>query len=753
MQAEHFKIFSAAYTHTFNSTMLNELRLGYYRFNFAAVEPQNPALPSSYGFTGISPQNTQAPGFPFLSIGQFSLGNSYEGPQPRLDTNLNYADNFTKIIGAHSLKIGGSYEQFRVDNPFAYLNNGYFYFDGGTQGNGLFSSGDPYLDFELGIPDGYEQTSNGRIDALAAETYAYVQDSWKISPDVTINYGISWDVEYPNLNDQFSGLGINCWSNSNTESTVFPGAPPGLAFPGDPGCNRAGGPTPKYNRFGPRIGFAWSPSSGPSKIIGEPGSHDFSVRAGYGIYYNRDQEEQSLQNLEDPPFLLFSQGVADVGGSPSFAAPFTDVSGAGSIGNKFPYAIPTPGDTNIDWPDLYNLLGLATFDPSYSVPYVQNFNLNIQRSLPSNMILQIGYVGSLGHRLASWFDGDYITAAGHDACAAGAVPPGFPSTFACNTALAGSIHQYFPQFTSVPTLVPGTGGGAIPSLPNGLPWYKSVARQTTEGASNYNALQVQLIKAQTHGLYATFAYTYSHSLDNGSGYESTTGANNHAQIYTPGYTYLNYGDSDFDARNRFVASYIYEIPVFSAIANNKILRATVAGWEVGGVTALQSGFPVGMEEGKTRSLWCDGASYFGCGDVPDTSNFHLKKMNPRKISTFNINGQPTTGNFFFDPSSFTDEPIGTYGNVKRNFFHGPGFNYTNLQLSKNFMVFPNHESRYIQLRIEGFNVFNHANFQNPGGNFTGTGTFAQVNSVVVSADPNGDPSPARSYQLVGKFYF
>jgi hypothetical protein len=748
VDAAHFKIFSGSYTHTFSATMLNELRLGYYRFNFAAVEPQNPALPSSYGFTGIVPQNTTSPGFPYLSIGEFELGNSYEGPQPRLDTNLSYNDNFTKVFGAHTLKIGGLYEQFRVDNPFAYLNNGYFYFDGGTGGGGLYSSGDPYLDFELGIPDGYEQTSNGFIDALAAESYAYVQDSWKATTDLTLNYGISWDVEYPNKNDQFSGLGINCWSNSTKESTVFPGAPPGLAFPGDPGCNRAGGPTPHYNRFGPRIGFAWSPSSGPSKLFGASGAHEFSVRAGYGIYYNRDQEEQSLQNLEDPPFLLGSDGAADVGGIPSFAAPFTDVTGnpATSLPNKFPYAIPAAGDTNIDWQGLYYALGLATFDTHYSVPYVQNFNLNIQRALPSNMILQVGYVGSVGHRLASWYDGDYITPAGHAACMAGASVFGF----ACNsTTLAASVHTYFPQFTADPQLNPADPYG----LPNGTPWYLSVARQNTEGASNYNALQIQLTKAQTHGLYATIAYTYSHALDNGSGYESSTGSNNHSQIYTPGYTYLNYGDSDYDARNRFVASYIYEIPVFSAIADNRIARAAIAGWEVGGVTAFQSGFPVGFEEGKDRSLWCDGSSYFGCGDVPVTSNFHLKKMNPRKISTFNINGQPTTGNFFFDPSSFSDEPIGTYGNVKRNFFHGPGFNYTNLQLSKNFMIFPSHESTYIQLRIEAFNAFNHANFASPGGNFTGAGTFGQVSSVIVSAEPNGDPSPARAYQLVGKFFF
>src|SRR6185312_660121 len=203
------------------------------------------------------------------------------------------------------------------------------------------------------------------------------------------------------------------------ESKVFPGAPPGMSWPGDSDCNRAGGPTTHYNRFGPRIGIAWSPSSGPSKLIGEAGSHEFSVRAGYGIYYNRDQEEQSLQNLEDPPFLLVDTGIPQqIGGtSPSLADPYTDVTGAVAGSNRFPYAIPQPGDTNIDWPDLYSFLGLATFAPDYSVPYTMNYNINIQRSLPSNMILQIGYVGSVSHRLASWYDGNAITPQGHADCA------------------------------------------------------------------------------------------------------------------------------------------------------------------------------------------------------------------------------------------------------------------------------------------------------------------------------------------------
>ncbi len=757
--SEHFKLFSASYTHTFNASTLNELHGAYFRLNFPDLTPLNPASPSSYGFTGINPQETASAGFPYLSIGEFAVGNSYEGPQPRTDTNLSYGDNFTKIVGAHSLKIGASFEQFRVDNPFSYLNNGYFFFAGGTEGGGLYSSGDPNLDFELGIPDGYEQTSNGDINDVAAELYAFVQDSWKVSSDLTLNYGVSWDAETPNQNAQFGHKGIVCWANSSAVSKVFPGGPPGLSWPGDTGCNGAGGPTAHYNRFGPRIGFAWSPSGGPSGLIGAPGAHDFSIRGGFGMYYNRDQEEQSLQNLEDPPFLQISEGATDVGGYPSFANPFEDVTGDPTVSepNRFPATIPGNGDTNIDWQGLYYLLHLATFDPKkYTVPYSENFNLNIQRALPGGMILQVGYVGSLGHRLPSWYDGDNITPAGHAACLAGSVPAGFPAQDNCNSGLAGSIHTYFPQFTADPAL--DYPAGAVGSFPNGVPWYNSVAEQTTEGASNYNSLQVSLIKAASHGLYFSTAYTYSHALDDGSGYESSTGgggenASGHVEIYTPGFTYLNYGNSDYDARNRFVSSYAYRVPVFSAIASNAILREAVSGWEIGGVTALQSGFPIAIQQGQDRSLWCDGSSYFGCGDVPETSSFHIKTFNPRKTQTLMVNGTAETGNFYFDPSSFSNEPIGTYGNVKRNFFHGPGFNYTNLQLSKNFAVSKTNENRYVEVRIEAFNAFNHANFTAPGGDFSSGSTFGEVNAVVVTSDPNGDPSPARSYQLVGKFFF
>jgi hypothetical protein len=472
--------------------------------------------------------------------------------------------------------------------------------------------------------------------------------------------------------------------------------------------------------------------------------HEFSLRVGFGVYYNRDQEEQALQNLEDPPFFHVSHGAADFGGSPSFANPFADVAGNGSEPNQFPYSLPRAGST-INW-SLYNLLELAAFNRDYNVPYTYNFNLNVQRALPGSLLAQIGYVGSMGHRLSSWYDGDAITPAGHAACLAGSVPAGFPSQDNCNSALASSIRTYFPQFAAQPAIVPGTGGGAVPSLPNGVPWYTSVGEQNTEGSSNYNSLQASLIKAPSHGLQFTLAYTWSHAPDDGSGYESSTGGDGgygdagRVIIYTPGFKYLNYGDSDYDARQRLAASYIYSIPV-QRWMRPALLREAVSGWELAGITGLQTGFPIGVSMGEDRSLWCDADSYFGCGDVPETSSFHIKTYNPRDTSSHR----------WFDTSPFSPEPIGTYGNTKRNFFHGPGFNYTNLQLSKNFH-FGSDQARYLQLRLEAFNAFNHANFAPPSVDFTSS-NFGLITSVIQSAEPNADPQPGRAIQLVGKVYF
>lgn len=726
VDASHIKIFNADYTHIFNSTTTNELRAGYFRFNFAAVNPQTIVQPSSAGFN-ITPQSPEA-GLPNIGLtGYFTLGFSYEGPQPRKDTNLLGSDIFTKIAGNHSLKFGATYEQFGVDNPYYADNNGVYAYSG----SGLYSSGDPALDYLMGIPDSYAQESGSLIDAISHEYYAFAQDSWKATPDLTLNYGIAWDTETPWTNHQFAGEGITCWQNSSATSKIYPNGAPGLLYPGDPGCSTYGAASVKWDHFGPRFGFDWSPSSGPGLLTGSNGEHTLAIRGGFGMYYNRDQEEEALQNLSSPPYLFESLGASDFGGSPGFANPFADVAGNGSEPNPFPYNRPAPG-AQLNW-NNYTDLDISNVDKSYSVPYSYNFNLNIQKQLPGRMVAQIGYVGSLGRRLPRVTEDDPITAAGHAACLANP---------ACSSD-GSRLHLDFPQYAAQPAVAP-----------NGSPWYLSVGDQLTNGSSSYHSLQLSLEKQTSHGLYFTLAYTYSHALDNDSGYESSSGtgspngtglSNGRSINFVPGFASLNYGDSDYDARQRFVALYVYAIPLLQSMRDKKLVNEAIGGWHVSGTTTVQTGFPVTLSQsGAYKSLWCDAYSYYGCPDNPNTSTFHIKSLNPR-----------ASGHLWFDPTQFSSEALGTFGNTPRNFFHGPGFNYTDMQLYKDFPIGGAESPRVLQIRLESYNVFNHPNFAQPDGDFSDS-TFGQITNVIQPSSFGGqstDPQPGRATQLSAKFSF
>ena len=183
----------------------------------------------------------------------------------------------------------------------------------------------PILDYVLGIPDSYQQASGSIIHAIGHEYYAYAQDSWKVTNDFTLNYGIAWDLEAPYQNHQFSGLGIVCWNPTTQTSNVYPGGPPGLTYARDPGCNTAGGVTTKYNHFGPRLGFAWSPSSGPAKLIGAAGSHKFVIRGGLACTGIATRKRVSCRISGNPPGFRNSFGAGDFWRQPSFANPFMDI--------------------------------------------------------------------------------------------------------------------------------------------------------------------------------------------------------------------------------------------------------------------------------------------------------------------------------------------------------------------------------------------------------------------------------------------
>jgi hypothetical protein len=718
--------FTASITHTFSPTTLNELRLGYTRFNFGAVLPVNTIDPTSFGL-GINVQEPKFNQLPVISVqNSFTIGFTTNGPQPRIDQTYQLDDNFTKVAGNHTLKFGWDGRRFNVDNPF--FNN----LDGAYSFNNTnpFFSGDANLDFLLGNTSSYAQGSGANIGARAYENYFYGQDQWKARPNLTVTLGAGWQIDTPWYNQQFGGIGVTCYIPGQ-QSTVFTNAPKGLDYPGDPGCNNGTGSKTTWKHVGPRVGFAYAPSLG---FLSAGDAHKLSIRAGYGIYFNRTEEEGSLQNLEDPPFGQNTGGAADFGGVPQFANPFADINGGfdntgaplgqASEPNKFPFAFPTAGST----PDfsLFEPFILSQYAPNYTMPYSQNFNLTIERELPSNIIASVAYVGALARHNQITIEGNPITQAGHDACLAS------PSCVANRTLQS----FFFPTHTL-------NGNGNI---------FASVGEISSGGNSNYNSLQLSARKGFTHGLTFQASYTYSHSLDNGSSFENS-GFGGSTRGYNPFVPSLNYGDSQFDVRHRFVFSPIYLVPNWKNIAGLHWLPDVIGkGWKVSGIMTLATGQPFDIRQTGSNSLFCSsGVQFYVCPEVPVTIG-SIQQVDPRLPQNLLGTANPDGKFYFFNPNGVVkNETIGSFGDVHRNPFHGPGFNNTDMAIEKDIYFLPGHENVYMELRLESYNVFNHTNFNNPsstptfGGNglVSTTSTFGQITSA----------QPGRQSQIAVKIYF
>jgi len=697
------KQFIVDWNHTFNPNTLNEYRLGFTRLNFVSTFPQNPVAPSTLGFA-VNPQLTSGQGIPRITVtGLFNLGFSSNGPQPRIDQTYEITDNFSKVIGNHSLKFGFDGRRFDVNNPFSSRNNGQFTFNSSA----FNSTGIAGADFLLGIPSSYNQTAGGLILARAYESYSYAQDSWKVRPNLIVNYGAGWQIDTPLDNNQFNGLAINCF-RPGEQSKVFPTAPLGLVYPGDPTCNRAGGYETKWGHIGPRAGFVYAPNLG---FLSGEGGNKLSIRAGWGLYFNRTEEEGALQNLGAPPFGLSSAGAADVGGHPSFANPFQDISGnaAKSVTNKFPFVAPAPG-TPFDFTNV-EPFSINVIDQKLSAPYAMNYNLVIQRELPANMVLSLGYIGSQARHLLRSYDANSVTLAGAQQCAANPTCANDPS-----------FKSAFPNLSPFP--------GDI---------YEGLGIQATTGKSGYNSFQTSLNKGFTHGLSFLLSYTWSHSIDDGSGLEDSGFNLRGTNVLIPG---LNVGDSSFDARHRFVASYSYLLPNLHN-SFNWLPSMAFGGWQLTGITTLQTGFPINLGDTGLTSLTCDANTFYACPDSPN----QIGPLHHLDIRTSSIGG---VNNFFFDPSAFAVAAPGTFGNVRRNSIHGPGLNNTDFAILKNTPIGGSDSPRYVQLRLEAFNLFNHTQFctntscvdgdiQDAGAG----GTFGKISAA----------QPGRLVQLGAKIYF
>jgi len=709
--------FTVALNHTFSPTSLNELRFAYLRFNYTANGPQSVINPTAYGFTGITPQAPSLESLPVVAVGAgspaslFTLGFSTNGPQPRVQNTYQLTDNFSKVFGHHTFKLGFNMDRLEINNPFYNSLNGAYAFGAA----GTFSTGDAAADFLLGIPDTFQQGSGSIIRARAREYYSYGQDQWQVKPNLTLTLGLAWDVETPYQNLYANGEVMSAFRQGQ-QSTIFPTAPVGIVFPGDKGINKYGGPNVPYKNFAPRLGFAYSPGN----------SHSLSVRGGIGLYYNRSEEETALQTLGNPPFSLLSPGSLQSGAPPAFGNPYTSQNTAAvtyatkngtqtvptvAMANPFPFAPPLPG-SNPNFAPFEPLgFNMNTESQNLTSPRSTNFNLNVQYQVSKSMIATIGYVGAIGrHEIGAY-----------NLNPAGSAP--------------GVNFNPLAQGCGSDIGLAGCTGGAGFQEGAYTNTIGQIGVQTTDYSSNYNSLQASLNRRFSNGLGFQIAYTWSRNFDYTSNLENSA-------FNGPGFNNFNvaqnYGPSANDAPQRLVANYIYTLPIYKY---GHHWRALTDGWNLSGIATFQSGFPVAVANFNYTDLqWSYPDAYYappGRGQLTGTPlGIH---SNPRAALAAGLPGN------WLNPAAFAIPATGTIGDANRNPFYGPGLNFWDMALEKDIKFT---ESKYIELRLETFNTFNHAQFAAPNGNL-GSATFGQVLGVQ-QATTQGD---GRVVQIAGKIYF
>lgn len=707
-----------------------------------------PGLPSS--LTGV----------PYVNIsGGVAFGNNFEGFLPQVGNSFQWSDGLTWVKSNHTFKFGVDIRRMRFDQYYYFDVNGDYTFDNSGPNGIVPGDGDQYAEFLLGLADTYTQGSGQREDVRSTAAYPFVQDSWKVKPNLTLNYGFRWEYSppptdisghvetfRPGQNSTVYPCGItnsaSYWESppnnvSNPTCANTGSAPTGLVVPGDPGVP-AGMTSTYYKSFAPRFGIAYSPNfthGTLGKLFG--GNGKTSIRAGWGLFYNPIEELVLAQFGAEPPFGG-SSSLSDI----FFNTPFVN-QGEFTAPNPFGGIItPTKGQPT-DLSLFRPILLYGEFGPHLRSQYTSQYNLTIQRELSNNMMFQIGYVGSQGHRLLATHDInpsnpqsclDIATIASttggvssygspatcgptvEDSQWSVTIPTGFPFHMPNGSVLNGTnqtINLVGLRPYSSPNCNPVTSVGCPV---DGIPVFTDIFAEDTIASSNYNALEMMLQKRFSHGLQFQAAYTYSKSIDDGSTFEETLNPYNFA---------ASRGLSLFNSKQRFVVSYDWELPIrkYSGFAG-RVLND----WEISGITQFQSGFPIRLNTEDDNELI---NSLFFLGTEAPSLNGPLQKLNPK-----------TNGGFYLNYNQFSDPPVGSFNNgTQRTLCCGPGLIDWDFSVHKKI---PLSETKYFQFRAEIFNIFNRTNFSNPDGGFSdGPTAFGKIMSA-------GDP---RLVQFALKFFF
>jgi len=628
--------FVAQETHTFSPALIGVARLSYLRNKFLFGEREDHQAPSTLGFQ-YTPSLDVAAGPPFIQVnGYATVGDPITGPRNTYEDVFDYSAALSWVRGKHELKFGGGYQHQRINVLQGIATNGFFVFV-------PFPVTDAFASFLTGQPVVFLQGIGDFARGIRGNSANwYVQDTYKVTSRFTLNTGLRYELPepYTEIHNRMTLF------EPGKQSQVLPNAPAGLLYPGDQGVS-AGLIATDKKAFAPRVGIAWQPSSNGNELI----------TAAYGIFYEPYYTGQGgpLQSpISAPPYL----GTPQVS-LPDFADPFN--------GNP-------PAAGTFSTP-LTNL----TLSPTLTLPYTQDWDLNLQHSFGADWLFEIGYVGTKGTRLPRFIEAN---------------PAVFVPGFANGQPISNSSNADQRRLYSGCTLADSPGSCQ----------FSSTGEIAGIANSSYNAMEASMRKRFSHGLSFLLSYTWSKTIDDvssfnitGSAAKPVAGENDLAQ--NPFDLAAERGLSLFDARNRFVASYEWALPFWNH-SRNWYERA-FGGWHLNGIATLMSGTPFTVFDSNDVAAE---------GSAPEITGFSSQRPN--------LVGNPNNGsrkvNAWLDASAFQRlDPTanaGQFGTEGRNVNIGPAYADWDFGALKNFSV---SESKQFQFRAELFNVLNRTNFRLP----------------------------------------
>ena len=651
------------YTSVFSARTVNDFHFTAQRDNQNQAVPARQLPTASQLGIAITPDNPTGP--PRLSFASgMSIGFSPQGPTTLINNTFTTSDTISWVKGNHSMKFGGSYSTYQNNTVFDFFVNGNFFFDGPAASGGI-GSGNDLADLLFGLPDEYLQFGEAPSDIRTRSVYGFAQDEWRMRKNLTLTFGLRYEYNQPKYDTRGRSFSIV----QGQRSTRFPNAPVGLLFPGDKGAPK-GSNFSDFNDWAPRFGFAWDPF----------GDAKTSVRGGFGVFYDILKGEDNLQFNGQAPFFGFADLFMDPGPN-AFSAPFQNTGQP----NSFP-SRPPAQNINFDASGFLPFGGGGVFfvDPHLRTPYIYQYNLSLQRELFRDLIAEVSYVGSASHKLTALIDR--------------------------NPFILGTTHRVLNR----------TAGNDDFSF-SFLDEFRNVA------SANYNSLQASLTKGLSESRflgrsYFTLGYTWSHSIDNASGFR-----NRNSRV--PTYNAFQFrANSDFDIRHRLVFSGGWDLPFDRAWSSGP--KRLTQGWSLRPIFSYRSGFPLDVFGGLSRARTRPGPSAAGDSNL----------VRANLIGPLVLRDPRLPGNSYFDRTIFTQSGLGgstclpcvtnpalrTYGSLPRNAFRGPSRTNLDLEVAKVTPLWG--EKMKMEFRAEFFNIFNSVQFRDPNTSIT-SGTFGQISTT------------------------